>query len=104
MLTKSDIQTLKNAGYEIYVSYTSTVNKSADVNINSLINAEDDDDLNFDNDKIEDETFDEGSASYSIWEKPDNNGIQHCVADYLTDYNELEDAIHQIFNNLKKEG
>ena len=104
MLTKSDIQTLKQAGYQIEVSYTSTNHKVADVNLNSLIKAGDTGNVEFENDDVEDEYFDDDSENYSIWSKTDANGIQHCVADGILDYDGLEIAIRQILNDIKKEG
>lgn len=104
MLTKSDIQALERAGYFITVAYTSTNEKTADVNLDSLFNAEDTDDLEFEHDEIEEESFDIGSENYSIWSRPNADGISHCVADGLLDYDQLETAIIKILNNLKKEG
>lgn len=104
MLTKSDIQTLTKAGYQIEVSYTSTNYKVADVNLNSLITAGDTGDVEFENEDVEDEYFDDDSENYSIWTKTDANGIRHCVADGILDYDGLEIAIRQILNDIKKEG
>ena len=102
MLDKQTLEKFNQLGYTIFVSYTNTAYMEAKVDLASLKNAEDTDDLEFINDEEESTEFDAGSENFFIWTKPNQNGYAECVAEYITDYEDLEEAIENIVADHEK--
>ena len=102
MLDKQTLEKFNALGYTISVSYTSTAYMEANVDPASLKNAETTDDLDFINDEEESTEFDTGSENFSIWTNPDQKGYAKCIADGITDYEDLEEAIENIVADHEK--
>ena len=78
----------QQAGYQIQVNYDNTQFMQADVPVAQLANANDADDLDYENDEILETSYDSGSEQFSIYDKEGN-----CLADNLFTVENLKEAI-----------
>ena len=78
----------QQAGYQIQVNYDNTQFMQADVPVAQLVNANDTDDLGYENDEVLETSYDSGSEQFSIYDKDGN-----CLADSLFTVENLKEAI-----------
>lgn len=81
----------KKKGYTIQVNYDMTDFMEAEIDPMDLPDTTDENDLQYHHEVTNDESFNSGSAIYSIWTKQVNM-MSDCVADELS-YDELKDYI-----------
>lgn len=78
----------KEAGYQIQVNYDNTQFMQADVPVAQLANANDADDLGYENDEVLETSYDSGSEQFSIYDREGN-----CLVDNLFTVENLKEAI-----------
>lgn len=78
----------QEAGYQIQVNYDNTQFMQADVPVAQLANANDANDLAYENDEVLETSYDSGSEQFSIYDKAGN-----CLADNLFTIENLKEAI-----------
>lgn len=98
MLNKKTLNEFNKLGYTIHVSYSNTQYLDADVDLNSLNNAENTDEVAFTNEDVNETSFNCDSEEYSIYKnEPQSNAPikQICIADGLL-FDDLEHWINKL--------